>query len=63
MISLKNLLIQNIHLKMTDRDIANKIWMIMKGISLPANYTDKDITEIIYKYWHRAIERERCLKQ
>ena len=30
----------------------------MKGISLPKNYTDKDIIEIIYKYWHRAMERD-----
>jgi hypothetical protein len=46
---------------MTDRDIANKVWLTMKGISLPKNYTDKDIIEIIYKYWHRAMERDTCL--
>ena len=48
---------------MTDRDIANEIWLIMKGISLPANYNDKEVTEIIYRYWPKAIERERYLKQ
>jgi len=46
---------------MTDRDIANKVWLTMKGISLPKNYTNKDIIEIIYKYWHRAMERDTCL--
>tara|TARA_R110001583_G_scaffold130469_1_gene282200 strand:- start:1001 stop:1153 length:153 start_codon:yes stop_codon:yes gene_type:complete len=48
---------------MTDRDIANNIWIIMKGISIPPSYTDKDVLEIIYRYWHRAMERERCGKQ
>ena len=61
MISLKSLLIRSIHLKMTDRYIANKIWIIMKGISLPKDYTNKDSIEIIYKYWHRAMERDICL--
>ena len=61
MISLKSLLIRSIHLKMTDRDIANKIWLTMKGIPLPKNYTNKDAIEIIYKYWHRAMERDICL--
>ena len=60
MILLKSLLIQSIHLRMTDRDIANKIWIIMKGISLPTHYTDKDVIEIIYRYWHRAMERGSC---
>ena len=48
---------------MTDRDIANKIWMTMKGIPLPPSYTDKDALEIIYKYWNRVVEREqtKCL--
>jgi hypothetical protein len=45
---------------MTDRDIANKIWRIMKGISLPTHYTEKDVVEIIYRYWHRAMERDTC---
>lgn len=44
---------------MTDREIATIIWKVMKGIKLPNNYTEKDITEIINKYWHRAIEREK----
>jgi len=54
---------------MTDRDIANNIWIIMKGISIPPSYTDKDVPsytdkdvlEIIYRYWHRAMERDICL--
>ena len=43
---------------MEDRDIANTIWMKMKGIPIPDSYTDKDCLEIIYRYWHKAMERE-----
>jgi hypothetical protein len=42
---------------MTDREIATRIWQIMKGIDLPEHYTDKDAMEIISRYWHRAMER------
>jgi hypothetical protein len=45
-------------IKMEDRDIANTIWMKMKGIPIPDSYTDKDCLEIIYRYWHKAMERE-----
>ncbi len=41
-----------------DRDIANTIWMKMKGIPIPDFYTEKDQLEIIYRYWHKALERE-----
>ena len=44
---------------MTDREIAQKIWFIMKGIPLPDSCTDKDVLQIIYRYWHRAMERGR----
>ena len=42
---------------MTDRENASKIWQIMKGLDLPDRYTDKDVIDIIYRYWHRAMER------
>ena len=44
---------------MTDREIAQKIWFIMKGIPLPDSCTDKDVLQIINRYWHRAMERSR----
>ena len=44
---------------MTDREIAQKIWLIMKGKSIPDSYTDTDVLQIIYRYWHRAMERSR----
>ena len=42
----------------TDRDIAQKISLIMKGKSLPDSYTNVDVLQIIYRYWHRAMERD-----
>ena len=42
---------------MTDREIAQRIWFIMKGIPLPDSYTDTDVLQIIYRYLHRAMER------
>ena len=44
---------------MNDREIAQRIWIIMKGIPLPDSYTNKDVLQIIYRYWHRAMERGR----
>ncbi len=44
---------------MTDRDIANKIWLIIKGIPLPPSYTEKDALEVIRRYWHKAVEKEQ----
>ena len=40
----------------TDRDFANTIWVIVKGIPLPETYTEKDCKERIKRYWHRAME-------
>jgi hypothetical protein len=44
---------------MNDRTIADIIWHLMKGIPLPANYTDEEVTRVIYRYWHKAMERGR----
>lgn len=43
---------------MTDREIANIIWLKMKGVPIPENYTDEECEDIINHYWHRAMERE-----
>ena len=40
------------------REVANDIWLKLKGIPLPAAYTDQDCTDILAKYWHRALESE-----
>ena len=40
---------------MTDREIAESVWYKYKGKEL-----EKDVDEekIIYRYWHRAMEKE-----
>lgn len=40
---------------MTDREIAESIWYKYKGKEL-----EEDVNEekIIYRYWHRAMEKE-----
>jgi len=43
---------------MTDREIANLIWLKIKNKPLPDSYTDEDADEIIRRYWHRAMESE-----
>lgn len=41
-----------------NREIANIIWMKLKGIKVPDSYTDKEVLEILSRYWHRASESE-----
>jgi hypothetical protein len=36
---------------MTDREIANLMWLRVKGKRVPEFYTDEDCREIIYRYW------------
>ena len=38
---------------MTDREIANLIWIKAKGKKIPKDYTDDDCRIIIFRYWHR----------
>ena len=42
--------------KWSDRNLANTIWLLVKGIPLPKHYTEKDCEQIIKRYWHRAME-------
>lgn len=41
-----------------NREIANIIWMKLKGTEIPSDYSKKDIDEILIRYWHRAMESE-----
>lgn len=40
---------------MTNREIAENIWYKYKGKELEKNAEEE---EIIYRYWHRAMEKE-----
>ena len=42
-----------------NRDVANVIWMKIKGKAVPEGYTDKDCEDILKRYWHRAMESEQ----
>ena len=42
---------------MTDRELADEIWLIVKGRKIPENWSDDQIQEIILRYWHRAIAK------
>lgn len=42
-----------------NRQIANVIWIKIKGKTVPQNYTDKDCEDIVKRYWHRAMESEQ----
>ena len=42
---------------MTDRQLADEIWLKVKGRKVPENWTEKDIQEIIVRYWHKAIAK------
>lgn len=43
--------------KKLDRELANTIWLIVKGYDLPSSFTEKDIEEIINRYWPRAMAK------
>lgn len=42
-----------------NRQIANDIWNMIKGIDIPDHYTEKDCEDILAKYWHKAMESEQ----
>lgn len=44
--------------KSWNRAIANIIWQKLKGKDIPDSYTDKEVLEILDRYWHRAAESE-----
>lgn len=41
------------------RDIANAIWLKLKGKPVPDTYSDKECEDILKKYWHKAMESEQ----
>ena len=41
---------------MSDREIANILWLRIKGKPIPDSYTDEDCEQIIYRYWHKGME-------
>lgn len=38
-----------------DRELANDIWLKLKGQPIPEHWDDKQIDAIIKRYWTRAI--------
>ena len=36
------------------REIANILWMKIKGKPIPLYYTDDECKHIIYRYWHKV---------
>ena len=42
---------------MTDRQLADEIWLRVKGYMVPKDWTEKDIQEIIVRYWSRAVAK------
>lgn len=41
------------------REVADIIWKKLKGRSVPDTYSEKEIEDIVTKYWHRAMESEQ----
>jgi hypothetical protein len=42
-----------------EREIANAIWLKLKGKSVPNSYSEKECQDILKKYWHKAMESEQ----
>ena len=42
---------------MTDRQLADEIWLKVKGRKVPENWTEKDIQEIIVRYLSRSVAK------
>ena len=40
-----------------DRELANRIWWMIKGKAIPDHYTDEDCKAIVKRYWHIAMEQ------
>ena len=38
-----------------DRELANAIWIRLKGHELPDTWDEGQVESIIKRYWHRAI--------
>jgi len=39
-------------------EMANIIWLKVKGIPIPDSYSEKDRLEILERYWTRAMNKE-----
>ena len=46
---------------MSDREIANILWLRIKGKPIPDFYTDEDCEQIIYRYWHKCMEGQKTV--
>ena len=42
---------------MTDRELADDIWLNMKWYKVPTHWDDEQVLEIIIGYWHRAMSK------
>jgi hypothetical protein len=42
---------------MTDRELAEAIWEIVKGRTLPKDWSNEQVEQIIKRYWHRAMAK------
>lgn len=38
--------------------MAEEVWMKVKGYPIPECYSEQDRIEIFARYWHRALEKE-----
>ena len=45
--------------KQWNREIANIIWLKIKGVTVPESYTDRQIEDVLSRYWHRAMEKDQ----
>ena len=41
--------------KAVDRELANDIWVKLKGHELPDTWDEEQVQSIIERYWHKAI--------
>lgn len=41
-----------------NKEVANVIWLKLKGIPIPKHFTENDIESVLERYWHRAMDSE-----
>ena len=44
--------------KQFDLEMAELIWLKVKGIKIPEEYSEEDRLSILERYWHRAMNKE-----
>lgn len=42
-----------------ERQIANIIWVKLKGKNIPDSYSEAEVRHILDRYWHKAMESEQ----